>query len=439
MASTRTRPLVAVAATCAVLLGLAACSSSGSDDATPAKTTTTAKAGAATTTTADAINGGDADVDGKPLARYADYTTTEYDEPSHWVCRPDTTDDICHSDLDSTAVEADGTTKVEKFEAAAAPKIDCFYVYPTISRDKTTFSDWNASPDEEGYVTLNQAARLRQDCRVFAPVYRQRTLAGLAGALGGGTSSAPEEKGDPYADVLDAFRTYMAKDNHGRGFVLIGHSQGAGMLNELIQKEIDPNADVRKELVGAYLAGGAVAVPDGKLVGGDFQHVPLCSKADEAGCVVTWATFRSTATPPANSYFGKVRGGKPGEVAGCVSPAAPSGGTAEAHSYFPANSKASILSSLGTSTGGSSWLGDGSTTKITTPFVSVPGLVSVGCTEKDGFHFEEATVHPDPAGPRADDIPGDITPEWGLHLVDVNLVMGDIVTLVAEQAKAYAG
>jgi hypothetical protein len=353
------------------------------------------------------------------------------------VCRPDTPDDICHRDLDSTTVTADGTLTVEKFKRAADPKIDCFYVYPTISRDQSAYSDWDASPDEEGYVTLNQAARLASQCRVFAPVYRQGTLAGLTSRIAGGGSKFTDT-GDPFADVLDAFRTYMAEDNGGRGFVLIGHSQGAGMLNQLIKTEIDPNTDVRAKLVGAYLAGGTVAVPEGKVVGGDFQHVPLCTKVEQSGCAVTWATFRSTATPPASSFFGRVRGGKAGEVAGCVSPADPTGGPAEAHSYFPANAKASILSSLGQNEGGSSWLDPSAGKKITTPYVSLPGLVTVQCASKDGFHFLEATVHPS-AGPRADDIPGDLTPEWGLHLVDVNLVMGNVVDLVGAQAKAYAG
>ena len=40
---------------------------------------------------------------------------------------------------------------------------------------------------------------------------------------------------------------------------------------------------------------------------------------------------------------------------------------------------------------------------------------------------------------RADDIPGDLTPEWGLHLVDVNLVMGDVVRQVAAQSDAWSG
>jgi hypothetical protein len=275
---------------------------------------------------------------------------------------------------------------------------------------------------------------------VFAPVYRQVTLTGLTARLGGGESKFTDT-GDAFADVLDAFQTYMAEDNGGRGFVLIGHSQGAGMLNELIKKEIDPNEDVREKLVGAYLAGGAVAVPEGKLVGGDFQHVPLCSKDGETGCVITWASFRSTAPPPSGTFFGKVRGGAAGQVAGCVSPADPSGerGDVESHAFFPADSKASILSALGVSTeGGTAWL-DPSAGTVETPYVSVPGLTSVRCKERDGINYLEVTVHGDPDGPRVDDIPGDLTPEWGLHLVDVNLVMGDIVNQVSAQADTYGG
>ena len=416
----RSLGFAAVVACLALMLG--ACASS-SDDSSSAPATTTASAASG----------------GTPLARFASYRSKNYQDPSHWVCRPETTDDICHSDLDATAVAADGSLTVQPFRRAKAPKIDCFYVYPTISRDKTTYSDWKASPDEEGYVTLNQAARLASVCRVFAPVYRQITLAGLGRRMGGGGSGEKEEQGDPYADVLDAFKTYLANDNGGRGFVLIGHSQGSGMLNQLIREEIDTHADLRDALVGAYLAGGAVSVPDGKLVGGDFQHVPLCSKTKETGCVATWATFRSTAPPPANSFFGRPRGGGQGRVAGCVNPAAP-GGSAEtdADAYFPANRSASILGG-GPATDGSDaspWV-DASAGPITTPFVRLTDLVTVRCTTKDGFHYLEATIHGDPDDPRADDVPGDITPEWGLHLIDVNLVMGDVVRTIEAQAAAH--
>ncbi|HWJ62322.1 MAG TPA: DUF3089 domain-containing protein [Acidimicrobiales bacterium] len=403
-----------------VLAALAACSSSSADS----KDSTTTKGTEKTTTTI-------VQPKGPPIERYADYQSANYDDPSHWVCRPDQVD-ICDRGLDATVVQADGTLEVEPFHAAPDAPIDCFYVYPTISRDKGAYSDWEASDEEEGYVTLNQAARLQSECRLFAPVYRQGTLGGLAARINGDT---PTEQGDPYADVLDAFRTYMAEDNHGRGVVLIGHSQGTGMLHQLITEEIDPNPDVRKQLVGAYLAGGTVGVPEGKAVGGDFDEIPLCTEEGETGCIVNWVTYRSTSPPPSDAFFG--RPGRDGMVAACVNPAAIGGGPGELDAYLPANSQASILSSLGTTSSGAGWLDEAAGT-VTTPFVRLPGLATGQCTSTDGFNYLAAEVHPDP-GPRADDIVGDLTPQWGLHLVDVNLVMGNLVEDVKAQAETYTG
>lgn len=415
--------MAGLALAAALALGATACSSDGSEGAAPDTT-------AATSTTTAAAD----DAPGT-LEAYADYESVNYDDPSHWVCRPDTPDDICHSDLDATRIDADGTLTVEPFEPADDPAIDCFYVYPTISRDQTPNSDWEASPNEEGYVTLNQAARLRAQCRVFAPVYRQITLSSLVGRLNG-EGGSDEPALDPFDDVLDAFRTYLAQDNKGRGFVLIGHSQGGGMLNELIQTEIDENDDLRAKLVGAYLVGSAIAVPEGEVVGGDFANVPLCTESGEVGCAMTWATFRSTAPPPEGSLFGYPRQGE--GVAGCVNPAAPGGGSADLDAYFPKQGGASILTPEVPATGGRTWL-DPAAGEIETPFVHLTDLVSGECTTAGRLSYLEATVHGDPAGPRADDVPGDLTPEWGLHLVDVNLTMGDIIEQVRLQAEAYAG
>lgn len=402
-------------------LVLGACSS---DDATTttddAVTTTVAET---TTTTAAPA----------PLDRYAGYQSVSYADDAHWLCRPDR-DDICSSNLDSTTIAADGTLTVVPFEPASDPKIDCFYVYPTISRDPTPNSDWNASDDEEGYAAINQTARLRADCRVFAPIYRQRTLASLASNLGSGES--PGDVVDPFADVLDAWKTYMATENQGRGVVLIGHSQGAALLNQLIKEEIDPNDDVRALLVSAYLAGWSVAVAEGRDVGGDFADVPVCRAEDESGCVVTWSSFRSTAPPQPGAFFGKPRGTD--DPAACSNPASLAGGSAESENVFPANASASILASLAPDAADAgAWIDPG-LGKVTTPFVSLPGLVSTECANADGFNYLKVTVNGDPADPRADDISGDLTPEWGLHLVDLNVVMGNVVELVAAQADSWA-
>lgn len=421
----------------AVLVLAGACSSSSSvvDGGAAATTSPGAPSGATGPGGTSTPNGaaGTTPASG-PLDRYADYASSSYDDPTHWVCRPDA-DDICQSDLDTTVIAADGTTTVEPFVEAADPTVDCFYVYPTISRDTTRFSDWNASPAEEGYVTLQQAARLRSVCRVFAPVYRQATLTSLLSRMTGGAAPEGGEVADPYADVLDAFRTYMANDNDGRGVVLIGHSQGAGLLTRLIAEEIDPNPDVRDALVSAYLAGTSVSVPDGADVGGSFQNVAVCREADQVGCVVTWSTYRATALPSEaeGGLFGRPRTG--GGVAACANPAALGGGSGELHAYFPAASNASILDSPGADAEGSGWADP--PIEITTPFVSAPGLVTGECVSIDGYNVLSVTVQPDP-GPRIDDINGDLAGGWGLHLVDVNLTMGNIVDLVASQSAAFA-
>ncbi len=343
---------------------------------------------------------------------------------------------MCDSGLDATSVAADGTLTPVPFVADPDAPIDCFYVYPTISRDPGANSDFEAADGEERFATANQAAPLGTACRVFAPVYRQVTLTALAASLAGETTTAPagpSPRDIAYGDVVDAWNYYLEHDNGGRGVILVGHSQGAGVLDRLIREEIDPNSTERDLLVAAYLAGTSVQVPYGQDVGADFQNVPLCRADDQVGCVVTWSSFRSTSPPPPTSFFGR---GRDGTEAGCTNPAALSGGSAELLSRLPANADASILSDLGTTTEAAAWV-DPTVGTIDTPYVELPGLVSAKCVEWNGFNWLEITVQGDPADPRADDIPGDLTPEWGLHLVDMNLVMGNLQQLAADEAAAY--
>jgi hypothetical protein len=56
-----------------------------------------------------------------------------------------------------------------------------------------------------------------------------------------------------------------------------------------------------------------------------------------------------------------------------------------------------------------------------------------------GFSYLSITVDGDPADPRTDDIGGDLSPQWGLHLVDVQVAMGDVVDMAGSQIAAYVG
>jgi hypothetical protein len=263
------------------------------------------------------------------------YTQTtqpvDYSQDASWLCRPGRRD-ACAVDLTTTVVRADGRMTREDWTAAANPAIDCFYVYPTVSTDTTPLSDMVADEAERN-VIRQQFARFGSVCRLFAPIYRQVTLAGLRTMLAGGGGGAALSAGPQYADVERAWAHYLEHDNQGRGVVLIGHSQGAFILTELIRREIDGKAP-QARLVSAILIGATLSVPRGKDVGGSFERVPLCRTAGQTGCVVTYVSFRATSPPPPNARFGRVAAA--GMEAACTNPAALGGGSADLDGYLDA-------------------------------------------------------------------------------------------------------
>lgn len=352
----------------------------------------------------------------------------DYAQDSAWLCLPGR-GDACAVNQDATVIAADGTRTIEHFAADSDPKFDCFYVYPTVSLDQTPNSDLNPGFEERGVAAI-QAARFTKHCRVFAPLYRQITLAGLRDVLAGKTGGA--DRVIPVEDVKAAWHRYLEHDNNGRGVVLIGHSQGSYVLKQLLQDEIDGRPE-QKLLISAMLLGANVGVPEGKAVGDEFKSIPLCAASAQTGCIVTYVSFRETAPPPANSRFGLVP--EAGAQAGCVNPVSPGATDVRvADAYLPSKS------GFGAAPMGP-WTSDGA--PVTTAFVKVPGLLSVGCVHAGQFTYLAARINADPAGKRTNTLVGDVVlfgkvqADWGLHLVDMPLAMGNLVELANVQARSW--
>jgi hypothetical protein len=236
----------------------------------------------------------------------------DYNDPDNWLCRPGK-ETLCETNLDAMEVTGDGKRTYQKFVPASYSPIDCFYVYPTVSHQTTDYSDFNQDPELE-YVVRNQAARLTAHCRMFAPIYRQLTLPGLERGLKAGKNGL-EAFDPPYRDVLAAWKHYLKNNNHGRGVVLVGHSQGTIILQKLIAQEID-GKPIQSKLVAAFLAGDpSLPVPQGKLEGGVFKHIPLCDHATETGCVYVWGSFLAGENPERRE-FGRSPGN--GLVGACL-------------------------------------------------------------------------------------------------------------------------
>jgi Protein of unknown function (DUF3089) len=344
-----------------------------------------------------------------------------------WLCRPGLANDPCTTSLDATVVGPGLKTTLELARPAVKPKIDCFYVYPTVSDQKTPISNLDIDPEERA-IAITQAARFSHVCRVYAPIYRQATLAAIQGATSGNANAKKLNFNVGYQDVLAAWHDYLVNDNDGRGVVFLGHSQGAGILIQLLRQKIDPNPAMRKLLVSAVILGGNVTVKRGSTIGGDFQHIPACESQTQTGCVIAYSSFADP--PPANSLFGRPGAGpRAGQGAGsdlqvlCVNPAAPGGGNALVTSYFPTLTFPGLLGTVA-----------GAPPKAPTAWVSYPDRYTAQCITANGATWLQITPLPRDLRPVVKQTLG---PTWGLHIYDFNIALGNLVDLVAHQSAAY--
>jgi hypothetical protein len=266
---------------------------------------------------------------------------------------------------------------------------------------------------------------------VYAPVYRQLTLQGI------NSPGADQVKGfrTAYGDVEAAWKDYLRTRNRGRGVVLIGHSQGAGMLSELVRRQIDRKPSVRRRLVAAYLLGGNVTVKKGSDRGGSFRNVRACRSATQTGCVVAFSTFNQT--PPADAIFGRT-GGRFASVFGqgrgpnlevlCTNPAALRGGSSNLTTVLPSREfPASTAIGIG-----NRLVGITVPTPSTT-YVEYRGAFSGRCSSAGGARTLQVSSRGGAPVPKP--VP-DAT--WGLHLLDGNIALGDLAALSARQAKTWA-
>src|SRR5215469_691346 len=342
-----------------------------------------------------------------------------------WLCRPGLAADPCTSDLTTTVVARNGATRVERARPAAQPTVDCFYVYPTISNQPTINADRTVGLRQLA-VASAEASRFSQTCQVYAPVYRQITLRALQ-------HPARITRADAlvaYDSVRSAFRDYLAHYNHGRGIVFIGHSQGATILTRLLQQEVDRNPSIRRRVVSALLLGGNVTVHKDRSSGGDFDHIPACSSEHQTGCVVAYSSF--TSKPPQNSQFGRTTSDagvrlltptnpSPELRIMCVNPAAPAGGNAPLDPYVPSLALR--------------FLGGHQRLKVRTPWVAFPGEYSAQCESSGNATWLQVThVASHDRRPRLAEAGGAVL---GLHVLDVNIALGNLVRLVRDQAAAF--
>lgn len=194
----------------------------------------------------------------------------DYGRDDAWAARPDTPDD---ADL----------TPPGMTDRQRTARADVFFIHPTTYFGRTANAP--ATKEQGGFGGVSVDATIREQatafndcCRVFAPRYRQASIAAFSKPDQPQSIKALELA---YNDVLRAFDYYIAHENRGRPFIIAGHSQGALHAMRLLQQRI-AGTPLARQLVAAYVIGSLaprdVAAP----------AFPDCASPTQAHCVVNW-------------------------------------------------------------------------------------------------------------------------------------------------------
>ncbi len=165
--------------------------------------------------------------------------------------------------------------------------VDVFFVHPTtLTSKKNTNSnaliDDAATNSKTDYsAILYQASAFNEQCRVFAPRYRQAHYGNYFTA---DTLRAKQAFELAYEDVKNAFETYLKYYSNGRPIIIASHSQGTTHAARLL-KEFFEGKVLQNKLVCAYIIG--MPIPDNY-----FTAIKPCTDSLGTGCFVTWRTFQ---------------------------------------------------------------------------------------------------------------------------------------------------
>lgn len=314
--------------------------------------------------------------------------------------------------------------------SASATVFDCFYVYPTVNLLNLRFNFLDLSDvSTERYVTKLHAGRFSQVCRVFAPFYRQATGRNYNVSGGPITSRLNQTFDMAYGDVEAAFDHYLTNYNNGRPFALLGHSQGAQMVTQLLLSRFAAGSPLRNQLVVAMPIGWGVSTSTtlpaseaGDWTWDPIPPLPLCVEAADTGCIIAYRSYAGV-----NPMEHQLTVGGGGKKIACVNPVVPGVGVQTlSGSFFGTQPLRSYVTAPPGFSGN-------------TLFLEYPNMYIAQCTESGDNSGLEIL---DPA------IPGDVRANpvnfnsnllngaRATHGLDVSFALQDLISTAAARALA---
>jgi hypothetical protein len=164
-----------------------------------------------------------------------------------------------------------------------------FFVHPTAylgnehwvgTLDKNT-----ATQENRQWIMANQASAYNRCCDVYAPYYREVSIATYFETDLNTTAPAIEFA---YRDVARAFESFLQQIPKNGPIILASHSQGTLHAQRLLQQVID-DGPLHQRLVAAYLVGGTVHE---HLFSSHYRNIRICEEPTDLHCAVAFDTWR---------------------------------------------------------------------------------------------------------------------------------------------------
>jgi pimeloyl-ACP methyl ester carboxylesterase len=167
---------------------------------------------------------------------------------------------------------------------AVTEKVDIFYLYPTAWTSTDPDNPHVCAIDEPTMLTQAPEAFARQATafetvgNIYAPFYRQDN--------GSSINRLEVIAGIPTLDAVAAFDYYIKHFNNNRSYILVGHSQGATVLSNLLSEYMKNHPDIYSRMIAAYVIGNPVT----QAYLDNNPHLKFATGPDDTGVIISYNT-----------------------------------------------------------------------------------------------------------------------------------------------------
>lgn len=239
-------------------------------------------------------------------------TPTNYSLSQNWVVNHNLNKRI-NFNPSYTIIKPDTTQRtVVNIPYDTLSNYDVFCIYPTIPTGGGGTPQIHPLAFDATTVTpliVDLYSQYAEFGRIYAPYYRQ--INGVTFISPGSMNTQARLLDTAVTDVIAAFEYYFNNYNGGKKIILVGHSQGSVLLGMMLRKfESNPTlySAFMNKIVLSVLPGFVTGphTLNSSNTGGWFQNYPICQNPNDINCMMTWQTYKSTATlgtPSASNHI----------------------------------------------------------------------------------------------------------------------------------------